>query len=181
MMRVAATARAATGPVAPFFESDLDVLQFALTLEHLENEAYKAINASGKPTVKSAADLKAIGKHEQGHVNALTAALTKAGATPVKARKSYNFGALGDLGTEDGLLTVARKVEELGVAAYNGAGIAIRDKSIPGVAGRIVQVEARHTGLLRALNNAAPAEALPQAMAPGDVLAAVAPALGPER
>ncbi len=181
MMSVAATSRAATGLAAPFFKSDLDVLQFALTLEHLENEAYKVINASGKLTGKNAADLKVIGKHEQDHVDALTAAITKAGATPVKARKSYNFGALGDLSTEAGLLKVAQKMEEIGVAAYNGAGIEIMDKNILGVAGQIVQVEARHTGLLRALNNVAPAEAFPKAMPPQDVLAAVTPVLGPEQ
>lgn len=167
--------------MAPYFKNDIEVLNYALTLEHLENEAYKVINGSGKLTGKNAADLQVIGAHEQAHVDALTAAITKAGATPVKARKSYNFGALGDLTTEAGILMVAQKMEELGVAAYNGAGIEIVDKSILGVAGQIVQVEARHTGLLRALNNVAPAEAFPKAMTPQDVIAAVTPVLGPEQ
>ncbi len=167
--------------MAPYFKSDLEVLNYALTLEHLENEAYKVINGSGKLTGRAVADLKIIGAHEQAHVDALTAAIAKAGGTPVKARKSYNFGALGDLGTEAGILKVAQKMEELGVAAYNGAGPEIADKGILGVAGQIVQVEARHTGLLRALNNVAPAEAFPKALTPQEVLAAVTPVLGPEQ
>jgi len=167
--------------MAPFFKNDLEVLNYALTLEHLENEAYKVINASGKLTGKNVAYLKIIGKHEQDHVDALTAAISKAGGTPVKARKSYNFGALGDLTTEAGMLKVAQIMEELGVGAYNGAGIEIMDKGILGVAGQIVQVEARHTGLLRALNNVPPADAFPKALAPADVLKAVTPVLGPEQ
>ena len=165
--------------MAPFFKNDLEVLNYALTLEHLENEAYKVINASGKLTGKNVAYLKIIGKHEQDHVDALTAAISKAGGTPVKARKSYNFGALGDLTTEAGMLKVAQIMEELGVGAYNGAGIEIMDKGILGVAGQIVQVEARHTGLLRALNNVAPADAFPKALAPQMVLDAVKDVLGP--
>ena len=165
--------------MAPFFKNDLEVLNYALTLEHLENEAYKVINASGKLTGRAVADLKVIGQHEQDHVDALTAAITKAGGTPVKARASYNFGALGDLTTEAGILKVAQIMEDLGVSAYNGAGIEITDKGILGVAGQIVQVEARHAGLLRALNNVAPADAFPKALAPADVLAAVPPVLGP--
>lgn len=167
--------------MAPFFKNDIEVLNYALTLEHLENEAYKVINASGKLTGKNVSYMQIIGKHEQDHVDALTAAITKAGATPVKARASYNFGALGDLTTEAGILKVAQIMEELGVSAYNGAGIEITDKSILGVAGQIVQVEARHTGLLRALNNVALAESFPKALTPQQVLAAVTPVLGPER
>ena len=167
--------------MAPFFKDDLEILQFALTLEHLENEAYKVINASGKLTGKNVPYLRIIGKHEQDHVDALTAAISKAGAVPVKARMSYNFGALGDLSTEAGILKVAQIMEELGVAAYNGAGIEIMDKAILGVAGQIVQVEARHTGLLRALNNVAPADAFPMAMTKDQVLKAVEKVLGPEQ
>ena len=167
--------------MAPFFKNDIEVLNYALTLEHLENEAYKVINASGKLTGKNVPYLKVIGAHEQAHVDGLTAAISKAGATPVKVRKSYNFGLLGDLTTEAGILKVAQKFEELGVAAYNGAGIEIMDKGILGTAGSIVQVEARHTGLLRALNNVAPAEAFPKAMTPQEVLAVVTPVLGAEQ
>ena len=79
------------------------------------------------------------------------------------------------------ILKVAQIMEELGVAAYNGAGIEIMDKAILGVAGQIVQVEARHTGLLRALNNVAPADAFPKAMTPQEVVTAVTPVLGPEQ
>lgn len=166
-----------------FFANDLEVLNYALTLEHLEAAFYNQVNASGVLTGDAAKYLQIIGDHENAHVEALTQGISQAGATPVAARQSYNFDALGDLSTQDGILGAARVLEETGVAAYNGAGSGIRDKGILSVAGGIVQTEANHAAIIRVLidpeANPVPA-AFPPATAPEDILAAVTPLLGPE-
>ncbi len=166
-----------------YFTNDLEILNYALTLEHLEAAFYNQVNASGVLTGDAAAYLQIIGDHENAHVEALTQGITQAGATPVAARQSYNFDALGDLSTQEGILEAARTLEETGVAAYNGAGSAIQDKGLLSVAGGIVQTEANHAAIIRVLidpdSNPVP-QAFPPATHPTDILAAVEPLLGPE-
>lgn len=167
----------------PFFTNDLEVLNYALTLEHLEAAFYNRVNASGMLSGDAAAYLKVIGEHENAHVDALTTAISGAGGTPVRARASYNFEALGDLSTQDGILAVAQALEDTGVAAYNGAGREISDKSILTTAGAIVQTEANHAAIIRVLidpeTNPVPS-AFPAATPPQEILDAVTPVLGPE-
>ncbi len=176
------TAASQAQAVAPFFKNDLEVLNYALTLEHLENQFYKQVNGSGKLQGNAARYLAIIGDHEQTHVDALTQAISQAGGTPVKARRSYNFAALGDLNTQNGILTVSALLETTGVGAYNGAAREITSKQILATAGSIVAVEARHTGVVRALlnPNASPAVDFEKVLKPQDVLNTVTPLLGPE-
>lgn len=166
-----------------FFMDDLEILNYALTLEHLEAAFYVQINAAGVLTGDAASYFATIGEHETAHVTALTGAISGAGGTPVAARASYNFDALGDLSTADGILAAAEILEATGVAAYNGAGPEISDSSILSTAGAIVQTEANHVAIVRVLidpdANPVP-DAFPEAMAPQDVLDAVTPLLGPE-
>lgn len=168
---------------APFFKNDLEVLNYALTLEHLEAAFYEQINAAGVLTGDAASYFATIGEHETAHVSALTTAISGAGGTPVAARASYDFDALGDLSMASGILAAAEVLESTGVAAYNGAGTEISDKSILSTAGAIVQTEANHVAIVRVLidpdANPVPT-AFPEAMAPQDVLDAVTPLLGPE-
>lgn len=168
---------------APFFANDLEVLNYALTLEHLENAFYQQVNAAGVLQGNAASYLEVIGAHEAAHVEALTQAISAAGGTPVAARSSYDFSALGDLTTQEGILGAASLLEDTGVAAYNGAGREITDKSILTTAGAIVQTEANHAAIIRALidpdANPVP-EAFPATAAPQEVLDAVTPLLGPE-
>lgn len=167
----------------PFFTNDLDVLNYALTLEHLEAAFYKQVNAAGILTGDAASYFMTIGQHEAAHVSGLTQAISGAGGTPVAARASYSFDALGDLSTADGILAAAETLEGIGVAAYNGAGPEISDKSILSTAGAIVQTEANHVAIVRVLidPNANPVPtAFPEAMTPQDVIDAVTPLLGPE-
>ena len=166
-----------------FFADDLEVLNYALTLEHLEAEFYDMANASGVLTGDTAAYLQIIGDHERAHVDALTAAITQAGGTPVMARASYNFDALGDMSTQEGILAIANVLEPTGVAAYNGAGKEIQDKSILTTAGAIVQTEANHAAIIRVLIDpeAVPAPAFEGVSSPQEILDAVGPLLGPEQ
>jgi rubrerythrin len=168
---------------APFFKDDLEVLNYALTLEHLEAAFYTQVNGAGVLTGDAAKYLKVIGDHETAHVSALTDAISKAGGTPVKARASYDFSPLGDLSTQEGVLQVAMALEGTGVKAYDGAASEISDKSILGVAGQIVQVEARHAGLVRTLvdPSKSPAPHFEDTATPQQILDAVTPLLGPEQ
>ncbi|KAL8907549.1 MAG: hypothetical protein Q9207_001358 [Kuettlingeria erythrocarpa] len=79
--------------------TDADILQYALTLEHLENKFYR--EALDNFTQADFADagfdatfyenLKEISSDEMTHVSYLTAGLTAAGAKPV-AECTYAFG-----------------------------------------------------------------------------------------
>jgi rubrerythrin len=175
---------AQTQALAPYFKNDVEVLNYALTLEHLEAEFYKLVVAGGKLQGNALRYLTVIRDHEIAHVNAITQGLQQAGATPVKARRSYNFAALGDLNTQEGILKISALLEATGVGAYNGAAREITNKTILGVAGSIVAVEARHTAIVNVLlnPNANPVpKAFEAVIKPQDVIAAITPILGPEQ
>ena len=174
---------AATTQLAPFFKNDIEVVNYALTLEHLEAAFYTQIVSGGKLQRNALKYLTFIRDHEVTHVTELSKAITAAGGTPVKARQSYNFAALGDMNTQDGILKIAETLEMTGVGAYNGAAREISNKTYLGVAGSIVAVEARHTAIVRALinpnGNPVP-KSFESVIKPQDVLNTVGPLLGPE-
>jgi rubrerythrin len=143
---------AATAQVPqPFFKNDLEIANYALTLEHLENAFYKQVNGSGRLSGKAATYLQVVGRHEQEHVDFLTTFIRQAGGTPVAAARGYDFAKLGDLNSQAGILKVAEMLEQTGVLAYDGVAFEIKDKQILAAAGSIVAVEARHTAAIRTL------------------------------
>jgi hypothetical protein len=170
--------------MAQYFTNDIDVLNYALTLEHLEAEFYRQALASGKLQGNVMNDFTTIKDHEEAHVTGLTQAISNAGGTPVKARASYDFSVLGDLSTQDGLLKIAATLEPIGVMAYDGAAPDIQNKDYLTTAGSIVQVEARHAAVIRALmdpnTNPVP-NAFEGVLTPQEVLDKVTPVLGPEQ
>ena len=102
-MKLFATALVAASAVvaAPLEKravTDADILQYALTLEHLENVFYKGALSKfteddfvGAGFSKEYYDnLKYIATDEESHVTALSDALKKAGAMPVAAC-TYDF------------------------------------------------------------------------------------------
>lgn len=131
---------------------DPDILQFALTLEHLENAFYK--KALSTWDLKSFTDagfsadfydqLKYIAHDEEGHVLYLEAGLTAAGATPVAACE-YNF-PMTDAKTFVALSSV---IEGVGVSAYLGAAADITSKAYLTAAGSILVTEALHQSAAR--------------------------------
>lgn len=159
--------------------SDLEILNFALTLEHLEAEMYRQMLAKNILTGQELEYFKSFGEHEAAHVTAITQTIQQLGGTPVKARSSYNFPAFNSRGD---ILSFARTAEELGVGAYQGAASAITNKDVLAAAGSIVQVEARHAAVVRMLIDAA--QAVPAAttasLTPAKVLEVVTPILGAE-
>jgi hypothetical protein len=140
------------GTIAPFVSnalaatSDVDILNFALTLEYLETDFYqskgKSVGLSGQ--AKALATL--FGDEESEHVAALTKAITGAGGKPAK-KPTFSFPVTN----QTSFLNLAYVLENTGVGAYNGAGPSISDKALLAAAGSIVQVEARHAASIAVL------------------------------
>lgn len=150
---------------------DIDIVNFALTLEYLEStfyaEAMKRAGAKGE--LKQLIEL--IGKDEDQHVEALAGTVKKLGGKPVKEPK-FNF----EYDDTAGFLELAKTFEDTGVSAYNGAAPMIESKEVLGAAGSIVQVEARHAAAIRLQNKEEPApEAFDPALEEAQVLKAVEP------
>jgi rubrerythrin len=132
--------------------SDIDILNFALTLEYLEAKFYEEAKTRAKPSgeLKKLVDL--IASDEQQHVEALAATVKKLGGKPVMSPK-FKF----DYSGTKGFLKLAQTFEDTGVSAYNGAGPMIKSKEVLAAAGGIVQVEARHAAAIRLQNKEEPA------------------------
>lgn len=128
--------------------TDVDILQFALTLEHLTARMYADMRATNLLTGKDSTTVESFGAHEAAHVQAISDTLVKLGATPVQAKASYN---LPSFDSREAILNFAKLVEDVSVGAYQGAAGAIRDKAILAAAGSIVQVEARHAAIINLL------------------------------
>lgn len=152
--------------------SDVDILNFALTLEYLESAFYKEAKA-GK--AKASGDLKSlinlISSDEDQHVAALTATIKKLGGKPVAAPKvAFPYS------DTSGFLKLAQTFEDTGVSAYNGAAPSIKSKDVLAAAGGIVQIEARHAAAIRLQNMQPPApDAFDPSLSEPKVLAAVKP------
>lgn len=127
------------------FGSDVDVLNYALTLEYLEAEFYRQGNAASLLSGKEATYLSRIGADEDAHVSAITQTVQKLGGTPVSA-PAVDFG--NSFANRDSFLKASHTFENLGVQAYLGAAGFIKDKQILQAAAGIFGVEARHAAIV---------------------------------
>ncbi|MGH3264593.1 MAG: ferritin-like domain-containing protein [Trebonia sp.] len=153
--------------------SDVDILNFALTLEYLESTFYKEALTRAKASGELRSLIGLLAEDERQHVEALTATIKKLGGKPV-AEPKFEF----PYGNTAGFLKLAQTFEDTGVSAYNGAGPMIKSKEVLGAAGSIVQVEARHAAAIRLQNREEPApEAFDPSLAEAQVLKAVGPFL----
>jgi hypothetical protein len=157
--------------------TDLDVLNYALTLEHLEYAFYRDgignFTFGNDPFGQSIdTNLAAIRDHEGAHVTALTDAITSMGGTPV-TEATYDFG----YGTDPvAFLATAAALENTGVSAYDGAGQYIQTPDLLPVEGGIVAVEARHASYLNLITGADPfPNAFEVALTPAEVLEIATP------
>ncbi|ODA79779.1 hypothetical protein RJ55_05373 [Drechmeria coniospora] len=143
--------------------SDVDILQFALTLENLESSFYRegfakfpdAEFAALGLNERAISDLKSIGKTEEQHVGLLQSAVAQAGIQPVQPC-TYNF----NLTDAKSMVATAAVLENVGVSAYLGAAPLVSDKGILTTAASIVTIESRHQSAIRIFSGTS---AIPQA------------------
>jgi rubrerythrin len=133
---------------------DVEILNFALTLEYLESTFYEEAKTRAKASGELKSLVNLLAKDEQQHVEALEGTIKKLGGKPV-AKPKFDF-PYNDI---SGFLKLAQTFEDTGVSAYNGAAPMIKSKEVLTAAGSIVQVEARHAAAIRLQNSEEPAPA----------------------
>ena len=145
---VAATLNQAFAQSAGPSAAAVAVLNYALTLEYLEDEYYRiGLAAAGLIPTADRTIMTQISKHEAAHVALLKGAL----GTAAVAKPTFKFPA-ATFTSYPTFLGLARALEDTGVAAYKGqAGALINDKAILQTALQIHSVEARHASEVRRL------------------------------
>lgn len=154
---------------------DTGILNYAYALEQLEAAFYTQVvaNSLGMFSASEQQIMQDLKGHETIHRDFLKAALAGDAIPALEVDFSkINFN------DKNSVLSTAMAFEDLGVAAYNGAGKLLEDPGLLLLAGKIVSVEARHAAVIRDLisngtfSDSADANGLDPAMMPADVLAA---------
>jgi rubrerythrin len=134
------------GSTAGTNAADLAIVQYALTLEHIETDFYNAVIDSGVVKTKGLGDVaKMIRDNEQEHVDALTRTVNQLGGTPKRPKTTFDAVIQGG---EKKVLETAAVVENLGAAAYLGQAPRIKSKEVLAAALAIHSVEGRHAAAL---------------------------------
>ena len=149
--------------------SDLEILNYALTLEHLEYAFYEEFLANhsegevessevanyfARPTLQYSVyqQIQDVRDHEQAHVDALTQTIEKLGGTPVQPAE-YEF----PYETMEEFVAIADRLEAVGVSAYAGAAPLIDSTEVLKAAVSIHSVEANHQTYFQLLHLQRPA------------------------
>lgn len=134
--------------------NDLEILNYALTLEYLEAEFYTQGLDGGILEGRELELVTPIRDHEQAHVDGITQAVNDLGGTPAE-KPTFTFPE-GTFTNKDEFLAAASMFEELGVDAYHGQVALIEDPAILGTAAAIAGVESRHAAILADLTGGDP-------------------------
>jgi hypothetical protein len=141
----------ASGAVVLDLSNDAGILNYAFALEQLEAAFYTAVTTASNfqtlfPDANEREVLTDVAADEVTHREFLRAAIPAQGGTLI-GNLTASFNAV--LGSRTTILQTARSFEDLGVAAYNGAGKYLQSATLLGIAGKIVSVEARHAAAIR--------------------------------
>ena len=174
----ATSAPAATGSTSTAASSssdmkgDLDILNYALTLEYLETDFYNKVVEAKLFTGAQGDLIKHFGESEQAHVDALKSTIQKLGGTPVEA-PTTKF----DVSDAKKVAELAATVENLGAAAYLAQAPKIKNAEVLAAALSIHSVEARHAATLNTVvgKNVSPDGAFGKPAEMAEVLKAVKP------
>jgi rubrerythrin len=185
LMAVPGMAKAHTTPEPP---TDIDVLNYALTLEHLEYAFYRdGLEKFGERELENARVFDGLGRylrrrvrenfvrirnHEKTHVETLESVIRDLGGTPVP-EATYNFKTTAFTSVAK-FVSVAQFLENTGVTAYDGAIAHIEAAPLLTAGATIATVEARHASYLNLLNRDVPfPDAFDEPVAPRAICEAV--------
>ncbi len=142
---------ALAAPAGAQSASDVNILNFALTLEFLEAEFYTRAERGGALKGRLRRFAQVVGEHERAHVAGLQKTLGN------KAVRKPKFDFKGT--TEDPALfgQTAATLEATGVAAYGGAAPMVQSPAVLKAAVAIHSVEARHTAWINHIIGQSPA------------------------
>ena len=129
----------------PSKANDVKILNYALTLEYLENEFYKEALAKAGLSGDALRAAQVIQSHEEAHVEFLKTALGKAAVKKPK----FDFGTA--TANQANFLATAVVLEDTGVSAYAGQGPRLKQAPVVKAALSIHSVEARHAAFVREL------------------------------
>ena len=146
--------RVGTAAAATASQGDLDILNYALTLEYLESAFYDKGIAEGVLDGHDLELVEPIRDHEAAHVKAVRDTITGLGGTPV-AKPKVKFPA-GTFDSKKAFLTTASVFEELGVKAYHGQVPLVKSVDILAAAASIAGVESRHAAIIAHLTGGDP-------------------------
>ncbi|MEJ7737131.1 MAG: ferritin-like domain-containing protein [Chitinophagaceae bacterium] len=140
-------------------ETIVEILNYALTLEHLEYGFYlKGFMEAPIPAGPAKMAIQTIRDHEGQHVAFLRTAITSLMGTPVPVPE-FDFTAKGTFPTVFSnfatFLAVAQTFEDTGVRAYKGrAAELVKGGALLEAALKIHSVEARHAAHIRQIRKA---------------------------
>ena len=140
-------ARAATS------KTDVAILNYALTLEYLQDAFYTETERKGALSGPAARLTRVVGAVERAHVKALRDLLGQ----DAVARPFFDFQGVTE--SPDQFVRTAVAFEDLGTAAYKGQAHLIESPSVLAAAAGIHTVEARHAAWIRYIAGVRPAQA----------------------
>jgi rubrerythrin len=137
-------------------EDIVDVLNYALTLEYLEDSYYRqGLDASGLIPSGARPIYEQVSQHETVHVQVLTSTVEDLGGTPVSFEDSdFDFTANGSFDPFNDyptFLLLSQAFEDTGVRAYKGQALVLTGNDLLTAALQIHSVEARHAAEVRRL------------------------------
>ena len=152
-------------PIENEFEDDIDILNYARTLEFLEANFYQqgldnigeeglctcgVLSEESALSERAFEELRTIQAHEEAHAETLGQVIESLGGEPVE-EPTFDFGVRVEY--PNVFLATAVQLEDVGVSAYAGAAPFIQNEDIVAPALGIHSVEARHASFLRVLVN----------------------------
>ncbi len=160
---------------AQFGDGDVGILNYALTLEHLQATFYAELGKSGLFTAGAREALGKFGEEEDEHIAKLTKEVEKLEGEPAK-KPETSFS----LESDSEALEAASTLENVGAAAYLGQLPHIEDGGVLKTVLSIHSVEGRHAAAINQLlkEPTTPDGAFAKPAAVGDVLKALEPFMG---
>ncbi|ERM82711.1 hypothetical protein P872_04125 [Rhodonellum psychrophilum GCM71 = DSM 17998] len=132
---------------------DVGVLNYAYVLEQLEAAFYINVVTNLYRNISDVERtmMEDLRNHEVAHRDFLKAAL---GSNAI-GELTFDFSSV-NFNNRESVLATAKVFEDLGVAAYNGAGKLLQNPDFLLIAGKIVSVEARHAAAIRSILDSDP-------------------------